>query len=221
MNFKDKKELIIAFTAVMLCFIIAVKALSSVTTVIFTHQYVVCIDPGHGGEEQGAWSKDKKRREQDDNLALSLKVKSELEKRDVQVIMTREDDTTVSLKERCVIANNKKADLFVSVHRNSSDDGTGMEVWIKDKPSKAEAQLAEDVLNALVSSSGMTERGVKRGYRNKSGKNYYVNGNTKMPSCLAEVGFITNEKDNENFDKNIDRYAAALAQAIYENLKKS
>lgn len=59
MNLKDKKELIIAFTAVMLCFIIAVKALSSVTTVIFTHQYVVCIDPGHGGEEQGAWSKDK------------------------------------------------------------------------------------------------------------------------------------------------------------------
>ena len=216
----DKKQLIIAFAAVILCFITAVKALSSITTVIFTSRYTVCIDAGHGGTEHGASSKDKKRREQDDNLRLSMKIRDELEKKDVRVIMTREDDTTVSLKQRCVIANNKKADLFISVHRNSSEDGTGMEVWIKDEPSEAEKELADDILNALVDASGMKKRGVKRGYRNKSGRNYYVNGNTKMPSCLAEVGFITNEDDNKNFDKNIDAYAAAMAGAIYENLKK-
>ena len=216
----DKKQIIIAFAAVLLCFITAVKALSSVTTVIFTDRYTVCLDPGHGGEEQGASSKDKKRREQDDNLRLSLKIKSELEKKDIRVIMTRDDDSTVTLKERCVIANNKKADLFVSVHRNSSEDGTGMEVWIKDEPSEAEKELAGDMLDALVKASGLKKRGVKRGYRNKSGRNYYVNGNTKMPSCLAEVGFITNEDDNRNFDENIDAYAAAMAGVIYENLKK-
>lgn len=217
----DKKQLAAAFAAVFFCFIIAVKALSSVTTVIFTTKYIVCIDPGHGGDETGASSKDKKRREQDDNLRLSLKVKSALEKKDIKVIMTRGNDRTVSLKERCVIANNAAADLFVSLHRNSSQDGTGMEVWIKDKPSPEEEKLAEDILKKLVSVSGLTKRGVKKGYRNKSGNNYYVNGNTKMPSCLVEVGFITNKTDNENFDKNIDAYADAIAQAIYENLKKS
>lgn len=216
-----KKQMIAAFAAVMFCFIIAVKALSSVTTVIFTHRYTVCIDPGHGGDDSGALSKDKKRKEKDDNLRLSLKIKSELEKKDVRVIMTREDDSSVSLKERCVAANNKNADLFIAVHRNSSEDGTGMEVWIKDKPSQEEMKLADDILNAIVSVSGLPDRGVKKGYRNKSGNNYYVNANTKMPSCLAEVGFITSEADNKNFDKNIDKYASSIAQAIYDNLKKS
>ena len=220
-NLSDKKQLVAAFAAVMLCFIVAVKALSSVTTVIFTHQYTVCIDAGHGGSEQGASSKDTKRREQDDNLRLSLKIKSELEIMNVRVVMTREDDSTVSLKERCVIANNKNADLFVSIHRNSSSDGSGMEVWIKDSPSEEEEKLADDILTALVKASGLPRRGVKRGYRNKTGKNYYVNGNTKMPSCLVEVGFITNEEDNRSFDENIDAYAAAIAGAIYENLKKN
>lgn len=217
----DKRQLAAALGAVMLCFIIAVKALSSVTAVIFTQSYTVCIDPGHGGEETGAVSKDGTRQEKDDNLRLSLKIKDELEKKDVKVIMTREKDNTVSLKERCVIANNNNADLFVSVHRNSSDDGTGMEVWIKDYPSDEEIKFADDILSALVSASALTERGVKRGYRNKSGNNYYVNGNTKMPSCLIEVGFITNETDNGNFDKNLNSYASAVADAVYANLKKS
>ncbi len=217
----DKKQVAAAFAAVFFCFIIAVKALSSVTTVIFTTKHIVCLDPGHGGEESGALSKDKKRREQDDNLALALKVKSELEKKDVKIIMTRENDSTVSLKERCVIANNGNADLFVSLHRNSSNDGSGMEVWIKDKPSAKEEELAEDILNALVSVSALPNRGVKKGYRNKSGNNYYVNGNTKMPSCLVEVGFITAKADNDNFDRNLNAYAEVISDAIYENLKKS
>lgn len=217
----DKKQICAAFAAVFFCFIIAVKALSSVTTVIFTTRYIVCIDPGHGGSETGACSENNKRLEKDDNLALSLKVKSSLEAKDVKVIMTREDDSTVSLKERCVIANNGNADLFVSLHRNSSSDGTGMEVWIKDKPSEEETALAEDILDELVSVSKLTKRGVKKGYRNKSGNNYYVNGNTKMPSCLVEVGFISNEEDNKNFDENIDKYAEVIADAIFENLKKS
>lgn len=217
----DKKQIAAAFAAVFFCFIIAVKALSSVTTVIFTTRYVVCIDPGHGGTESGACTDDKKRLEKNDNLALSQKVRKSLESKSVKVIMTREDDSDVSLKERCVIANNSNADLFVSLHRNSSVDGTGMEVWIKDKPSQEETELAEDILDAIVSASKLTKRGVKKGYRNKSGNNYYVNGNTKMPSCLVEVGFISNEDDNKNFDENIDAYAEAIADAIFENLKKS
>lgn len=217
----DKKQIAAAFVAVFFCFIIAVKALSSVTTVIFTSRYIVCIDPGHGGSESGACSNNKKRLEKDDNLALALKVKSALEEKDVKVIMTREDDSTVSLKERCVIANDGNADLFVSLHRNSSDDGTGMEVWIKDKPSEDEISLADDILNSLVSASNLPKRGVKKGYRNKSGNNYYVNVNTKMPSCLVEVGFISNEEDNKIFDNNIEALAEAIAQAIYKNLKKS
>ena len=218
---KGNKQLAAAFIIVLLCFLIAVKALSSVTTVIFKDEHnTVCIDPGHGGDAAGALSSDKKRFEKDDNLALSLKIKEKLEEKDVKVIMTRDDDSDVSLKDRCKKANKSKSDLFVAIHRNSSSDGTGMEVWIKDKPSKEEKRLAEDILNALVKCSGQLNRGVKKGYRNTSGNNYYVNANTDMPSCLVEVGFITNKEDNEKFDKLIDTYAQSIADAIYENIKK-
>lgn len=218
---KGNKQIAIAFIAVLICFLIAVKALSSITTIIFKdEQKIVCIDPGHGGSASGAVSADKKRFEKDDNLALSLKIKEKLEQKDVKVIMTRDDDSDVSLKDRCKKANKNRADVFVAIHRNSSMDGTGMEVWIKDKPSKKEERLAKDILNSLVKCSGQLNRGVKKGYRNNSGNNYYVNANTNMPSCLVEVGFITNEEDNKKFDKLLDTYAQSIADSIYENLKK-
>lgn len=214
-----KKQVIIAAAVMMICFLIAVKALTSVTTIFFSDTYTVCIDPGHGGKAIGAASKDGKRLEQDDNLALALKVRQELEKRDVRVVMTRDKDVDVSLEKRCKKANKAKADLFVSLHRNSSESGSGMEVWINDKPSVKEKKLASDILKSLVAASGLAERGVKQGFRDSSGSNYYVNANTKMPSCLVEVGFITNDEDNKNFDANIDKYAEAIAAAICKNLK--
>ncbi len=213
------KQLILAFVLVLICFLIAVKALSSITTVIFDERYVVCVDPGHGGNDAGATYSKKSRLEKDDNLKLALLVKQELEKKNIKVIMTRVDDSQVSLKERCKKANKSRADLFVSLHRNSSSDGTGMEVWIKDKPDKQEVKLAESILNGLVNKSGLLNRGVKKGYRDTSGNNYYVNANTNMPSCLVEVGFISNKNDNENFDKNIEKYAQCIAKAIVENLR--
>ncbi len=213
------KQLVLSVVLILVCFLIAVKALSSITTVIFDSRQVVCLDPGHGGDDVGAVYKNNSRFEKDDNLNLALKVKAELEKKDVKVIMTREDDTYVSLKSRCKTANRGKADLFVSLHRNSSSDGTGIEIWIKDKPSPEEEKLAEDILTALSDSSEIPARGVKKGYRDSTGNNYYVNANTNMASCLAEVGFISNEIDNGDFDKNIDAYAKAIANAIYENLQ--
>lgn len=200
----------------IICFIVAVKALSSITTTYYDNTYIVCIDPGHGGKDTGAVLGN--RYEKDDNLRLALLVKQELEASDVKVIMTREDDSSVELKNRCKIANKSRADIFVSIHRNSADSGTGMEVWINDKPSWDERSLARDILNELTKVTELEKRGVKKGYRDSSGNNYYVNANTNMPSCLVEVGFISNETDNKDFDENIERYAKAIAQGIYENL---
>ena len=217
-RFTAKTQVIIAAAVVMICFFFAVKALTGVTTIYFSDKRTVCIDPGHGGDTIGATSKDGKRLEQDDNLALALKVREKLEEHDVKVVMTRDTDVDISLEKRCKKANRAKADLFVSIHRNSSDSGTGMEVWINAEPSAEEKKLASDILKGLVDASGMAERGVKLGFRDSSGSNYYVNEHTKMPSCLVEVGFITNDEDNKNFDANIDKYAEAIAAAICKNL---
>ena len=81
---------------------------------------LIVIDPGHGGKDNGA----KSRRgllEKDVNLKISKRLKKILESRyGFQVILTRTDDTFISLEERGKIANDRDADLFVSVHVNAA-----------------------------------------------------------------------------------------------------
>lgn len=178
---------------------------------------VVCIDAGHGGNDVGAELSG--RYEKDDNLTLSLKVKKELEAKNIKVVMTRNEDESVSLDERCKLANRKGASLFVSLHRNSADSGNGVEIWIKSDAPEEDKLLAENILSKLETVGVSKNRGVKTGLQSNPQGNYYVNKYTDMPSCLVEMGFITNEKDNELFDKKTDEYAKAIADAAYDTLQ--
>lgn len=214
----DKTTAIILALIIVVCFLAAVKAMSSIVTKAYDDKVIVCIDPGHGGNDNGANLGD--RYEKDDNLRLSLKVKAHLEAMGAKVIMTRDDDTYISLNERCRIANDKKCDVFVAIHRNSSQSGQGIECWIAGNASSKEKKLAENLLSALDEVGTSLDRGVKSGYRTSKDKDYYVNSNTNMTSCLLEVGFITDKEDNKLFDKNIDAYAEKLANAIYNSVDK-
>ena len=88
-----------------------------------------------GMEEKmlGSISSSGKRYEKDDTLEIALKIKSELEKQGINVIMTRDEDEFVTLQDRCKKANWIMADLFVSIHRNSAESGDGVEVWISNE----------------------------------------------------------------------------------------
>ena len=158
---------------------------------------IVVLDPGHGGNDSGAVGQG--RCEKDDNLAFALSLKEKLEDSGVEVLLTREDDSFVSLEDRCTLANRHRAELFVSLHRNSAENGSGAEVWISRAPSKKESDLARDILDALAEVGNSQNRGVKKGYAGGLG-DYYVNSKTKMPSCLVELGFMGNSRDNELFD---------------------
>jgi N-acetylmuramoyl-L-alanine amidase len=80
----------------------------------------VVIDPGHGGTETGAKSP-LGVLEKDINLAIALKLKEIIERSQVfQVILTRDKDVDVSLENRAALANNHKADVFISIHANGS-----------------------------------------------------------------------------------------------------
>jgi N-acetylmuramoyl-L-alanine amidase len=80
----------------------------------------IVIDPGHGGDEQGAKGRDGTL-EKDVTLAVARRLKSALEARlGLRVILTRDGDQTVGLDERAAVANNNKADLFLSLHANAS-----------------------------------------------------------------------------------------------------
>ncbi|MBP7088489.1 MAG: N-acetylmuramoyl-L-alanine amidase [Candidatus Omnitrophica bacterium] len=79
----------------------------------------IIIDPGHGGKDPGAISRDGLM-EKTVNLAISRYLKQELEKYGFKVILTRSKDTFISLKGRVDIAKQNNADLFISIHANSN-----------------------------------------------------------------------------------------------------
>lgn len=91
----------------------------------------IVIDPGHGGMEPGALGK-YGTREKDVALAIGLKLKDVIEKNlPVRVVLTRENDVSISLENRAAIANYNKSDLFISIHINSSfrKDAHGSETF--------------------------------------------------------------------------------------------
>lgn len=178
----------------------------------------VVIDPGHGGDDVGAEFNG--RYEKDDNLALALLVKEKLDDMGIDAVLTRKTDKFITLEKRCSIANKKKAELFVSLHRNSAEGAKGVEIWIKDDSPEADRVLADSILEKLDEAGISENRGVKAGYARSDGKNYYVNSHTDMPSCLVELGFINSETDNELFDEKLNEYAQAIADGIAETLKR-
>jgi N-acetylmuramoyl-L-alanine amidase len=83
---------------------------------------LVVIDPGHGGDDYGARAFGL--HEADLTLDLALRVRSSLLalRPDLRVVLTREDDTFVSLEQRAAMANAIDADIFVSIHLNAADE---------------------------------------------------------------------------------------------------
>lgn len=179
---------------------------------------VICIDAGHGGSDAGATSEG--RYEKNDTLKVAKLVKQYLENKNIEVVMTRDSDETTTLQERCKIANKKRADLFVSIHRNSAEFGNGIEIWTSSNKKQKDIQLATSILDEILKTEIQSNRGIKYGTIKGENTNYYVLNNTKMPSCLIELGFITNDKDNNLLDNNIESYAQAIADGIIEEIKK-
>lgn len=110
---------------------------------------VVLIDPGHGGEESGAVGHLDARRtrkvfEKDLSLRLSKKIKEELSK-STTAYLTRSLDRAVSLQERADLADIVKADLFLSIHFNSSTNAKshGFELYYLDNNSNVAANKVE------------------------------------------------------------------------------
>lgn len=92
----------------------------------------IVIDPGHGGKDPGASSR-RGLTEKDIVLDVALRLKTLLQKElKKKVIMTREEDVFISLKDRTELANRKKADLFISIHVNSAPKQhvKGIEIYL-------------------------------------------------------------------------------------------
>lgn len=173
--------------------------------------YRIALDAGHGGSDPGAVYKD--RREKDDTLDLTLAVGDILKKNGIDVYYTRTTDEYETPFKKATDANNSGANLFVSIHRNSSENPnqySGVETLVySDTGLKAE--VARNINNQLED-AGFKNLGVDER------KNLVVLKRTKMPAVLVEAGFINNDKDNYLFDEEFDSIAQAIADGIIESI---
>jgi N-acetylmuramoyl-L-alanine amidase len=155
----------------------------------------IVLDPGHGGTDPGCLGKSGGR-EKDVTLDVALALKKMLiEKNSFNVILTRESDIFVPLEDRTVIANQKRADLFVSIHANASRNPkrTGIETfYLNFSPDPAVNEIAarenatseknisqmKDIIQKIVLNSkfqesrDLAEKVHKNLLQSLSGKNY-------------------------------------------------
>ncbi len=173
---------------------------------------VVFVDAGHGGADGGCVSG--KALEKDINLEIAKLVKERLENQGYKVIMSRDDDTYVSKEDRVKAANSAKADIYVSIHQNFSEDSKvkGMEVWYDGTDTGRDNQrLAGLIRQQTAKSTSAAERELK------DNADFHVTGSTLMPACLIETGFLSNAKERSQL---LDaEYQKRLADGIVNGIK--
>ena len=194
----------------------------------------IVIDPGHGGQDLGA-ARDSFV-EKKIVLEIAKKLKHKLESyQNMTASLTRHQDVGLSLKSRVQLASELKADLFVSLHANTSFSNSmqGMEFYFNSADSfkfkeqteenKARiknpnsSQVVEKIKNDFffydkTSKSLLLTRSIKDKSADLEQKSiikrapFYVIDRTSMPSALIELGFISNRRE-----------AKKLASEDYQN----
>lgn len=184
------------------------------------------LDAGHGGKDMGC--EGIKSQEKDINLEITKEVVKLLKKNKpgIRLILTREKDEFLSLEERCNIANQANADLFVSIHVNyaigkpllkgtetyySSLQGMTDAVLLSAHTKNADkSELLAWLMQKSYNDAGReTSRGVKP-------ERLYVLTHTMMPAVLTEVGFMSNLE--EEVYMNTKKGRREIAQCIYNAL---
>lgn len=171
------------------------------------------IDPGHGGRDVGCEGRLKQ--EKDITLAVAKEL-GKLIKNDikgVRIVYTREKDKTLTLQERCDIANSRGAELLISIHVNSAENqfARGTESFYATNVPLKGTQAGKSELLALLLQRQYLAHGreISRGVKQRE---LYVCEHSNMPCVLTEIGFISNL--NEEAYLNSKDGQKELAQAI-------
>lgn len=192
----------------------------------------IVIDPGHGGKDSGAVSKNKLF-EKTVTLDISLYIKILLEKYGYEVYLTRYDDRYVSLESRTSFTRKIKADLFISIHADSatpSAHGVGTFITtsegldssnhygkksdkssvINNKFNTSNSILGFTIHSNLLKSSKRKDRGLRRA-------RFSVLKNSSCPAALVECGFLSNI--NEEALLRDKKYLQSIAYGITNGIR--
>lgn len=179
----------------------------------------IMIDAGHGGYDVGAVS-NYGDYEKDINLDIALLIGKQLKSYGYKVVYTRTSDSVSwsndnkeNLQTRCDLAKKRNADLFVSIHLNSSEyEADGYEIY-SDFNNKNTVKLSNLILKQLDKLDYSTNRGLL----DTNETPLYVIANNKVDAILIEAGFISDDSDLY-YLKN---YTNNVATAIAKGKKKS
>ncbi len=182
--------------------------------------FTIVLDPGHGDYDPGSVGPNGTL-EKDVTLAVALKLGKVLENKGFKVIYTRKDDTVFStnintdLIARAKVANNNSADLFISIHLNSSDyaDARGTETYYHPVSSNGKT-LAEKVQAEIIKTVKLPDRGIKA-------DDFLVLRHSKAPAILVELGYISNSEDEAILSDSTyqEKFAKAIADGIITYLQ--
>jgi len=169
--------------------------------------YKVFIDAGHGGKDNGASYKGYL--EDTINLQIASKLKNRLVNEGLEVEMSRNDDTYLSLSERTIKSNKSDANIFISIHQNaaSSKSANGIETYYLGNRNK---KLANAIHNSVINSTNAKDRKVREG-------NFQVLRDNKKVSILLECGFISNP--SEGYKLSTAEYQNKLVDGIVDGVK--
>lgn len=189
----------------------------------------VVIDPGHGGKDPGA--EGKSIQEKKIVLQISLRLAQMLHQKGLNVLLTRSDDTFVRIPRRAEIAEENNADIFISIHVNSTSNPSvhGVETFFLPPPNtpgtysthpdhrrhdghafvKSNTRLAFETQRNILEQTDANDRGIKH-----SGLS--VLSDLSCPGILVEAGFISNRKEERKLATPIyqHRIAAGIARGI-------
>lgn len=208
-------------------------------------KFVVVIDAGHGGHDVGAEGSFSTEKDINLNIVLEVERLVKAHLKDVKLILTRRSDIFLTGEERAEIANNNRADLFLSVHTNSSEGSKvacGTESYYAGQPPAAETKgtrrpvrkkpaakqkmnvVTEAARNRTKPHSELFARLLQCNYMtygkriNRGAKRevYYVLMHTNMPAALTEVGFIST-LDEESYLMS-KKGVQELAQSICQSI---
>lgn len=182
----------------------------------------IVIDAGHGGIDPGAINKEGVQ-EKNINLSIAEKIKSLAGEYKVRVLMTRESDELAgnkssvreSLEYRAGMANDNKADLFISIHTDMStlESAKGFSVFVtQDNAHYAQCVRLGSSLIETLKKNYPTEAALKQ-----RKEHIYVLGSTDMPAVLLQCGNMNNEKDLA-FIKN-EENQRKVARDILEGIR--
>lgn len=183
-------------------------------------KHIILIDPGHGGIDGGAKSKNGTI-EKNINLEISEKLKKNLENNGYEVYMTRDSDTQLDekkasdLNERCKMKKDTKCDIFISIHQNMFPQSNcfGAQVWYSANENSS--LLAENIQSSLKETIQDNNKRIAKAAKDE----YRILRDKYEGACvLVECGFLSNY-DEEQRLKN-DMHQNKIVEAITKGIQQ-